>query len=81
MIGCYCRVSTDDQSLDRQLESTQKYAESEFGADLGQLRFYRDKSTETNTDRSDYQQMMADAEAGEIDAIVVHSISRLPVHL
>jgi len=76
-IGCYCRVSTADQSLDRQLESTQEYAESEFGADLGQLRFYRDKSTGTNTDRSDYQQMMADAEAGEIDAVVVHSISRI----
>jgi len=76
-IGCYCRVSTADQSLDRQLESTQEYAESEFGADLGQLRFYRDKSTGTNTDRSDYQQMVADAEAGEIDAVVVHSISRI----
>jgi DNA invertase Pin-like site-specific DNA recombinase len=70
-------VSTQDQSLDRQLESTQQYAESEFDADLGNLRFYRDKSTGTNTDRSDYQQMIADAESGEIDAVVVHSISRI----
>ena len=76
-IGCYCRVSTEDQSLDRQLESTQEYAEGEFGADLSDLRFYRDKSTGTNTERSDYQQMMADAEDGEIDAVVVHSISRI----
>mgnify|MGYP000023548216 CR=1 FL=1 len=76
-IGCYCRVSTEDQSLDRQLTSTQEYAEREFGADLGDLRIYRDKSTGTNTDRSDYQQMMADAESGEIDAVVVHSISRI----
>jgi DNA invertase Pin-like site-specific DNA recombinase len=76
-IGCYCRVSTAEQSLDRQLESTQEYAESEFDADLSSLRFYRDKSTGTNTERSDYQQMMADAEDREIDAVVVHSISRI----
>ncbi|MCJ0620101.1 recombinase family protein [Haloarcula hispanica] len=76
-IGCYCRVSTQDQSLDRQLESTQEYAEGKFDADLGRLRFYRDKSTGTNTERADYQQMMADAESGDIDAVVVHSISRI----
>lgn len=76
-IGCYCRVSTEDQNLDRQLESTQQYAENEFGAELGDLRFYRDKSTGTNTERSDYQKMMADAESGEIEAVVVHSISRI----
>ncbi|EMA12951.1 resolvase [Haloarcula marismortui ATCC 33800] len=70
-------MSTQDQSLDRQLESTQEYAKSEFDADLGRLRFYRDKSTGTNTDRSDYQQMMNDAESREIDAVVVHSISRI----
>jgi len=76
-IGCYCRVSTEDQSLDRQLTSTQEHAENEFGADLKDLRFYRDKSTGTNTERADYQEMMADAESGEIDAVVVHSISRI----
>jgi len=76
-IGCYCRVSTDDQSLDRQLESTREYAEREFGAGLGDLRIYRDKSTGTNTERSDYQEMMADAQAGEIDAVVIHSVSRI----
>jgi len=76
-IGCYCRVSTEDQSLDRQLSSTREYAEREFDAALDDLRIYRDKSTGTNTDRSDYQEMMADAESGEIDAVVVHSISRI----
>jgi len=76
-IGCYCRVSTENQSLDRQLQSTQEYAEREFDADLGDLRFYRDKSTGTDTERSDYQQMMRDSEDGEIDAVVVHSISRI----
>jgi len=76
-IGCYCRVSTENQSLDRQLQSTQEYAEREFDSDLGDLRFYRDKSTGTDTERSDYQQMMRDSEDGEIDSVVVHSISRI----
>lgn len=33
-IACYWRVSTEDQSLDRQLTSTKDYAEREFGADF-----------------------------------------------
>lgn len=76
-IACYCRVSTEDQSLDRQLTSIQEYAEREFGAGLDDLAIYRDKSTGTNTDRSGYQEMMRDADAGELDAVVVHSISRV----
>jgi DNA invertase Pin-like site-specific DNA recombinase len=77
LIACYCRVSTADQSLDRQLSSTQEYAEREFGADLGDLQIYRDKSTGTNTERSGYQEMMADAADGRFDAVVVHSVSRV----
>ncbi|CQH55269.1 resolvase [Halobacterium hubeiense] len=76
-VACYCRVSTDDQSLDRQLTATQEYAEREFGADLADLSIYRDKSTGTNTERSGYQEMMADAEDDELRAVVVHSISRI----
>ncbi|NEU56740.1 recombinase family protein [Halorussus sp. MSC15.2] len=76
-IACYCRVSTDDQSLDRQLSSTRDYAEREFGADLADLEVYRDKSTGTNTDRSGYQEMVANANAGDLDAVVVHSVSRV----
>ncbi|GGL58002.1 recombinase family protein [Halocalculus aciditolerans] len=76
-IACYCRVSTDDQSLERQLTSTQEYAEREFGASLSDLSIYRDKSTGTNTDRSGYQEMMTDASDGDLDAVVVHSISRI----
>jgi len=76
-IAAYCRVSTTDQSLDRQLTSTRDYAEREFDADLSDLEIYRDKSTGTNIDRSGYREMMADAEAGDLDAVVVHSISRI----
>jgi DNA invertase Pin-like site-specific DNA recombinase len=76
-IATYCRVSTADQSLNRQLTSTRDYATREFGAELSDLEVYRDKSTGTNIDRSGYREMMADAEDGNIDAVVVHSISRI----
>jgi predicted site-specific integrase-resolvase len=51
-IAAYCRVSTTDQSLDRQLESTTDYASREFDAALDDVRIYRDKSTGTDTERS-----------------------------
>lgn len=76
-IACYCRVSTDDQNLDRQLESTREYAEREFDAGLADLEIHTDKSTGTDTERSDYKEMMAAAEAGDVDAVVVHTVSRI----
>lgn len=76
-VAGYCRVSTDDQSLDRQLESIRDYAEREFDASLAELEIYRDKSTGTNTNRSGYQELMADAAAGAFEVVVVHSVSRL----
>jgi hypothetical protein len=48
-------VSTEDQSLERQMTSTQEYAEREFGADFGDLRIYRDESTGTDTERSGFR--------------------------
>jgi DNA invertase Pin-like site-specific DNA recombinase len=76
-IACYCRVSTNDQNLDRQVERTAEYATQQLGADLADVRRYQDKSTGTNVDRSGYQEMMADAENEELDAVVVHSVSRI----
>lgn len=76
-IACYCRVSTEDQSMDRQLEATGDYARDRFDASIPDLEVYRDKSTGTNTKRSGYKQMMADVEAGEIVAVVVNSVSRV----
>lgn len=76
-IACYCRVSTLDQSLDRQKNATAEYAQNRLDAELSDLAVYTDKSTGTNTKREEYQEMMAAAEAGEIDAVVVNSISRI----
>jgi predicted site-specific integrase-resolvase len=71
-VGCYVRVSTADQNLDRQLTPTSEYAQDELGADLAEIETYRDKSTRTNTERSGYRNLMADVDAGDLDAVVVH---------
>jgi DNA invertase Pin-like site-specific DNA recombinase len=76
-VGCYVRVSTADQNLDRQLKSTTQYAQDELGADLDEIETYRDKSTGTDTDRSGYRDLIDDLEAGTVDAVVVHEISRM----
>mgnify|MGYP000728305090 CR=1 FL=1 len=73
----YARVSTTEQNLDRQLESTHEYAQKKLGTDLSDIQTYRDKSTGTDTERSGYQEMMEEVEAGEFDHVIVHEISRL----
>jgi DNA invertase Pin-like site-specific DNA recombinase len=77
-VACYVRVSTAKQNLDRQLISTQEYAEREFEAGLGDIEFYRDKTTGTETaSRSEYKRLMNDVDAGKIDVVVAHEVSRL----
>jgi len=76
-VACYVRVSTADQNLDRQLTATTDYAQDELGAGLAEIETYRDKSTGTTTDRSGYRDLMADVDAGDVDAVVVQEISRM----
>jgi len=46
-------------------------------AEFLDVRVYTDKSTGTNTDREGFRQMIDDVKGGELDAVVVHSVSRL----
>jgi DNA invertase Pin-like site-specific DNA recombinase len=75
--ACYVRVSTEEQNLERQLESTQQYAENELDCALADIEVFRDKSTGTNTSRSGYREMMEAIEDEEIGEVVVKSVSRI----
>lgn len=74
-VAAYVRVSTEDQSLERQLEATHDYSNHHF--ETVPTETYRDKSTGTDTNRSDFRQMLSDVEAGMYDAIVANSVSRI----
>ena len=76
-IAAYVRVSTAEQNLDRQLEATHEYAVEELGVDPTSIEVYRDKSTGTDVERSGYQRLLDDADAGRVDAVVVHEVSRV----
>ena len=73
----YVRVSTEEQNLDRQLDSAHNYAQFDLGVSLHDIEVFRDRSTGTDTSRSGYRSMMKSVEDGQIDHVVVHEISRL----
>lgn len=72
-VACYLRVSTEDQSLERQLEATHNYADQHW--DTVPVETYRDKSTGTDTDRSGLHDLLDDVD--QYDAVVVNSVSRI----
>lgn len=72
-IAAYVRVSTEHQSLNRQLEVTHEYVSREW--DTSPSETYRDKSTGTDTDRSGLRSLLADVD--EYDVVVVNSVSRI----
>jgi len=76
-VACYVRVSTEDQSLERQLQATHNYAKLQLEADETAIETYRDKSTGTNVSRAGYNELIADVKAGEIDVVVVHDLTRM----
>ncbi len=81
----YCRKSNtegldgDFSSLDAQREACTSYIQSQTG--LGWVLLpeqYSDGGfTAANTDRPGFQRLMADVEAGKIDAVIVYKIDRL----
>ena len=100
-IACYCRVSTDEQHLARQVRSTLSYARDRLDADTGagddavivdyieneqtpdtpveagEVTVYYDRSTGTDTERDGYQELLATVSEADVDAVVVHSVSRV----
>src|SRR6056297_325202 len=76
-VAGYARVSTKDQTLDRQLTGIFEYADREFGVDRSDVDIYRDKSTGTDVERSGYQALVEAVDAGEVDVVVVYEVSRV----
>ena len=76
-VAGYARVSTKDQTLDRQLTGIFEYAEREFGVNRSDVDIYRDKSTGTDVERSGYQALVEAVDAGEVDVVVVYEVSRV----
>lgn len=76
-VATYARVSTAEQNLDRQLQSTHEYATDSLDYNLGKIQTYRDKNTGTNTSRSGYRNLMDSVETGDVEAVVVKSVSRI----
>ena len=76
-IAGYARVSTTDQTLDRQLSGIFDYAEREFGTDRSDVEIYRDKSTGTDVERSGYRDLVDAVESGAVDVVVVYEVSRV----
>lgn len=74
-IACYLRVSTEDQSLERQRSATAEYAQHDLDANLDDLAFYQDKATGTDVNRAGYRELIEDIET--YDAVVVNSVSRI----
>lgn len=72
-VAIYCRVSTDDQSCERQerdLRAFAKRAEHEIVAVL------RETASGAKNDRAERKKVMALAQARKIDAILVTELSR-----
>ena len=72
-VAIYCRVSTDDQSCERQerdLRAFAKRAEHEIVA------VFRETASGAKNDRAERRKVMALAQARKIDAILVTELSR-----
>lgn len=72
----YARVSTNDQSLDVQIEQIKRYCDYR---NIDMARIYADKATGANTDRPEFQEMLADIEtnAHAADVIIVWKLDRI----
>jgi DNA invertase Pin-like site-specific DNA recombinase len=76
-VALYCRISTDEQNLDRQRELIYEYATERLGLPPSAIEVYIDKGTGTNTDRRGYANLIANLETGDIDHVIVAEVSRL----
>ena len=72
-VAIYCRVSTTDQSCERQAQDLLFYAKK---ADFKVVGVWKETASGTNQNRAERQQVMELAQARKIDAILVTEMTR-----
>ena len=72
-VAVYVRVSTADQSLERQLFEITAYLTAR---NLGPITIYEDKASGTKATRPAFQTMMRAVRAGKHSTVVVHKLDR-----
>src|SRR5262245_52494152 len=72
-VAIYCRVSTDDQSCERQERDLRAFAERAGHHVVG---VFMEKASGARNDRIERKKVMALAQAREIDAVLVTELSR-----
>ena len=78
-VAAYCRVSTGNEDQADSIDAQRNYYEAYIKAnpEWEFAGIYSDEQSGTSADkRAGFQQMVADAEAGKIDHVLVKSISR-----
>lgn len=74
-VARYHRVSTENQSLQRQADATDSYIGRNF--DNPDVTTFTDASTGTNTAREEYLDMMEQVKNDIFDVVLIKSISRI----
>ena len=72
-VAIYCRVSTVDQSCERQVRELRAFAKR-LGAEV--VGVFRETASGAKNDRAERKKVMALAQAREIDAILVSELTR-----
>jgi DNA invertase Pin-like site-specific DNA recombinase len=72
-VAIYCRVSTADQSCERQVRELRAFAKR-LGAEV--VGVFRETASGAKNDRAERKKVMALAQAREIDAILVSELTR-----
>jgi DNA invertase Pin-like site-specific DNA recombinase len=72
-VAIYCRVSTDDQSCERQERDLRLFAERAGHEVVG---VFMEKASGARNDRQERKKVMALAQMHQVDAILVTELSR-----
>lgn len=74
-VARYHRVSTERQSLQRQVDATEEYIEQHFPD--AEVDTFTDASTGTDTAREEYLELIDSVKDGDYDVVVIKAISRI----